>query len=97
MTTQTSEDQKYEVIIWDYDAAPDAAEYFSEGYTDQQLAESILPYYCSRRYFTNDLYDAKYIAREAVIDKCSVGAAVFLKGETLAQYGSTFSYRKHYF
>ena len=87
----------FEVVVWDYDAAPDAAEYFSQNYTEEQEKESILPYYCARRLKCSDLGEAKEYAVYQCKEKHCVGAAVFKEGEKVFGFGLTFPYKKNYF
>lgn len=96
MTTQHAGAKRYEVIVWDFDGAPDAAEYFSDDYSDAELAESILPYYCAKRWKTNSLTVAIDEAYSAVEDKCMVGAAVFEGEKKIEGFGLTFSYKQKY-
>lgn len=87
---------QFEIIVWDYDAAPDAAEYFSQNYTEEQQKESILPYYCTKRLSTRNFREAKELATYYVEEKCCTGAAVFQGDKKLFGIGLTFPHRKLY-
>jgi hypothetical protein len=96
MTTQPQETPNYEVIVWDYDAAPDAAEWLTEDCDNERLLKSIAPYYCSRRVSAQSLAEAKSEVQHQVDDKCRVGAAVFLNGAKVYGLGLVFPYRARY-
>lgn len=86
MATQ-AEDRTYELVIWDYDAAPDACDYREEN--------GIAPYYVYRRLCGLTLRDATPKAYRAVEEyPYFVGAAVFQNGQKVRGYGLTFAYPK---
>lgn len=88
----------YEVIVWDYDAAPDAADYFSSDYTEEELKESILPYFCAkRRKFLNLAEAERFCWEQEDSPCCYVGAAVFQGNEWICGFGLNFGYQKEYF
>ena len=100
MTAQPTE-VVYEVIVWDYDESPGAAEYFAvQGdYTEAEWKDSILPYYCCQRRKFTDLGRAKSYARYQVEGEegpLCTGAAVFLNGKDICGVGLTFAYREKY-
>ena len=91
----------YEVIVWDYDASPGAAEYFAiQGdYTEEEWEESILPYYCCERRMFTDLERAKGFAWHEVESdrgRLATGAAVFQNGKAVWGVGLTFGYKENY-
>ncbi len=91
----------YEVIVWDYDGSPGAAEYFAiqGGYTEEQWEDSILPYYCCARRQFADLQQAKRYAWQEVESDCgplATGAAVFVNGTSVWGIGLTFAYKEKY-
>lgn len=66
----------FEVIVWDYDAAPDA--------------ES--QYFVAKRKRMNDSIESRNEARYFVEEKGYVGAAVFCEFDKIAGFGLTFDH-----
>jgi len=96
MTTQPEGSPSYEVIVWDYDAAPDAVDFFSDDYTEEQLEQSILPYFETKRRRFPSLTDAQVYA-DSMAEKY-IGVAVFLAEERVYAAGALiFDYQKVYF
>lgn len=84
---------RYVVIVWDYDAAPDAAEYINP----EGRAGSIAPYYASSRRKFPDLSFAINFAKEAVDVHLRTGAAVFETGRQIFACGSVvFPFQEEY-
>jgi hypothetical protein len=80
----------YEVVLWDYDAAPDAMEYL-EPYDP----ENIRPYYVWKRLRFSRLDQAKSVAYWQVKEfPFAIGAAVFHNGQFVFGAGLTFDYPK---
>ena len=77
MATQ-AEDRSYEVLVWDYDAAPDGQGYYLwKRHCGLSLRSALSRAYCA-------VEDPPY----------AVGAAVFRNGEEVRGFGLTFAYQE---
>jgi len=92
MATQPTGGQ-YEVIVWDYDAAPDAVEFLNP----DNVEGSIAPCYVRERRWFKSQVQALAFAEEYFGGRfTATGAAVFLEGKLIEGFGYIFPYQERY-
>jgi hypothetical protein len=88
MATQAQE-ETYVVVVWNYDAAPDALDY----HNPDDNPQSIAPYFEDHRRSFSELWKATSYARCIVKQyPFAPGAGVFKDGELVEGFGLTFKF-----
>ena len=95
----TSASNLYTVVLWDYDGAPDAVEYHTNGLDEEMCKRTIAPYIFWKLWTYSDLKEAQrelhkhldWYKDEYLEPRIAVGAALFDKeGVKIEGYGMTF-------